>query len=78
MELLGLALRGALGRLDEADKLDSVDFRRMTVAPRSVYGGTCMQIAGDGDRMWMRPPLVSSLAPQPLLLIQPREHQSPS
>lgn len=71
LELLGLALRGALGRLGEADKVRSFEFKRMTVAPRSFYGGQRMQVATDGERLWMRAPLQFSLAPQPLMLIKP-------
>lgn len=73
LELFGLALRGALGRLGEADKVRSFEFKRMTVAPRSFYNGQRMLVATDGERMWMRPPLRFSLTPQPLMLIKPAE-----
>lgn len=71
MELLGLALRGALGRLGEADKIRSFAFRRMTVAPRSLYSRHRFEIATDGERLVMRAPLVFSIAPQPLMMIKP-------
>ena len=71
MDLLGLALRGALGRLGEADKVRSFEFRRMTVEPRSFYGRHRFHIATDGERLWMRAPLVFSIAPHPLMLIKP-------
>lgn len=71
MQLLGLALRGALGRLGEADHVRSFDFKRMTVEPRSLYSGHRFHIATDGERLWQRAPLVFSLAPHPLMLIKP-------
>lgn len=71
MQLLGLALRGALGRLGEAENVRSFEFERMTVAPRSFYGGQRMLVATDGERLRMRAPLQFSLTPQPLMLIKP-------
>ncbi|MET0658006.1 MAG: diacylglycerol kinase family protein [Steroidobacteraceae bacterium] len=71
MALLKLALQGALGRLGEAENVRSFEFKRMTVAPRSFYGGQRMQVATDGERAWMRAPLNFSLTPQPLMLIKP-------
>jgi diacylglycerol kinase family enzyme len=74
LELVGLILRGALGKLGEADSLRSFEFKQMTVAPRSFYSRHRMFVATDGEQMWMRPPLKFSLTPQPLMLIKPRMH----
>lgn len=68
LALLGLALRGALGRLGAAENIESFVFRRMTVAPR---GRRRIKVAIDGEVVWMRSPLVFEVAPEPLPLMLP-------
>lgn len=75
MALLGLALRGALGQLGEADKVRSFEFKHMTVEPRSGSSRR-MQVATDGELLMLRPPLAFGLAPYPLMLIKPRGDQA--
>ena len=67
LEMLGLALRGALGRLGDAENVHSFAFRRMEVAPR---GGRRIKVALDGEILWMRAPLVFDI-PEPLALMLP-------
>ena len=66
--LLGLALRGALGRLGEAANIESFLFRRLVVSPR---GRRRIKVAIDGEILWMRTPLVFDVAPEPLPLMLP-------
>lgn len=68
LALLGLALRGALGRLGAAENIESFVFRKMTVAPR---GRRRIKVAIDGEVVWMRSPLVFEVAPEPLPLMLP-------
>lgn len=68
--LLGLALRGALGRLGEADSVIDFAFDRLTVRPALPYGSK-IKVAMDGEIQWMQPPLVFRVAPQRLQLIKP-------
>lgn len=67
MSLLGLALRGALGRLGEADNVESLAFTRLRVRPR---GARRVKVALDGEILWLRTPLVFEV-PEPLPLLLP-------
>lgn len=71
--MLGLMLRGALGRLGGDDHVDSFAFRHLQVEPvlsrpRSVR----MKVSVDGETQWMPTPLVFDVAPMPLRLIVPQ------
>ena len=71
LALLGLALRGALGRLGDADQVIAFGSRALTVHtgwPRSPRG---VKVATDGEVRRLRGPLQFSLSPQPLHLIRP-------
>jgi diacylglycerol kinase family enzyme len=67
--MLGLVLRGAFGRLGEADHVLSFAFRSIEVQP---LGGRRMKVATDGEVRMMRTPLRFSVSPTPLLLMVPR------
>lgn len=67
LAMLGLALRGALGRLGDAHNVDSFAFRRLVVAPR---GTRRIKVALDGEIVWMERPLVFDI-PEPLPLLLP-------
>ena len=67
LAMLGLALRGALGRLGDAENVESFAFRRLSVTPR---GARRVKVAVDGEILWMRSPLVFEIA-EPLPLMQP-------
>jgi diacylglycerol kinase family enzyme len=73
--MAGLALRGALGRLRDADHVRSFVFQRLRVAPR---GRSRIKVATDGEVVWMSTPLVFEVGPEPLLLlVPPPEYQAP-
>ena len=68
LALLWLLLRGWLGRLGEAENIESFSFRRLIVTPKRRRR---IKVATDGEVTWMRPPLVFEVAPEPLLLLVP-------
>lgn len=68
LALLGLLLRGLIGRLGDAEHVNSFSFRRLTVAPKGLKR---IKVATDGETAWMQTPLVFQVAPQPLLLLVP-------
>ncbi|MCY7371417.1 MAG: diacylglycerol kinase [Polaromonas sp.] len=68
LALFGLLLRGVLGRLGEANTVDSFSFRRMTVRLRGVRR---IKVATDGEIVWMTSPLVFEVAPLALRLMVP-------
>ncbi|MDQ3061007.1 MAG: diacylglycerol kinase [Pseudomonadota bacterium] len=68
LALLGLLVRGLLGRLGDADNVQSFSFRRLTVTPKGMRR---IKVATDGEVVWMRTPLVFEVAPEPLLLLVP-------
>ena len=71
LAMLGLLLRGALGRLGEADAVESFCFHRMQVGPRRRWSRRRIKVAYDGEIGRMRLPLVFRVAPQPLYLLKP-------
>ena len=68
LALFGLLARGMLGRLGEAEHIQSFSFRRLTVVPKGIRR---IKVATDGEIVWMQTPLVFEVAPQPLLLLVP-------
>jgi len=72
-KLVGLALRGMLGQLGEAESVRDFAFRSMTVQPLSGTARRAMKVAVDGEVFWSRPPLRFSVAPKPLMLMVPDE-----
>ena len=69
--LLGLLARGAMGRLGEADTLDSFSFQRLVVRPRLAWAGRSIKVAYDGEVARLQPPLVFCVAARPLWLLKP-------
>jgi diacylglycerol kinase family enzyme len=69
-ELLWLALRGALGQLAGAERVRDFSFRRMVVQPHRRRHRP-LKVATDGEIHWLKPPLVFTVAPRPLLLMTP-------
>lgn len=74
LALFGLLLRGALGKLGDADAVDFMAFRRLTVrrlgsALPHRRGRT--RVATDGEVSWLQTPLIFSVSPQPLRLLKP-------
>jgi diacylglycerol kinase family enzyme len=68
LALFGLLARGVIGRLGDADNIDSFSFRKLKVAMR---GKRRVKVATDGEITWMTPPLVFQVADTPLLLMVP-------
>jgi diacylglycerol kinase family enzyme len=73
LRLVGLALRGMLGQLGEAESVRNFSFRSMTVRPLGGAARRAMKVAVDGEIFWSRPPLQFRVAPQPLMLMVPDE-----
>jgi len=74
LKMLGLLLRGAIGRLGEADELIHVATRQLTVRPGrrlGTLGGQRIKVATDGEVAWMRLPLQFRVSPQTLDLLRP-------
>ncbi len=69
--MLWLLLRGALGRLGEADQVVSFSFTRLTVRSPRSFAARRMKVATDGEISWLALPLVFCVAPERLLLIRP-------
>ena len=67
--MLGLAVRGALGRLDEADEVRCFSFQQLDLR---VRGRRRIKVATDGEVRVMDPPLRFSVA-QPLQMMIPAE-----
>jgi diacylglycerol kinase family enzyme len=71
LAMVWLLLRGALGRLGEAEDVLSFAFKRLTVRLWRPYGRRRLKVATDGEVTWLRLPLVFEVAPTPLLLLVP-------
>lgn len=69
--MLWLLLRGALGRLGEADQVVNFSFKRLTVRPARAFATRRIKVATDGEIGWMALPLEFCVSPEPLLLIRP-------
>ena len=70
--LLALAVRGALGRLGDDERLRSFGFRRMTVNPSGRSSRPRkLKVATDGEVHVLTAPLVFSIAPRRLPLLVP-------
>lgn len=71
LALLGLALRGALGRLGEADQVIAFGSRTLSVRPGWPWDPRGVKVATDGEVRRLRAPLQFSVSAQPLHLICP-------
>lgn len=68
LAMLGLLLRGALGRLGEAEQVMSISFRRLSVRTR---GQRLVKVGIDGEICRLRSPLEFRVSPDPLWLLVP-------
>lgn len=73
LSMLGLILRGALGKLGDADHAVSFAFREIGVAPK--HHRHAIKVAVDGEIVWLEPPIVFRAAPRPLSLLTDGERQ---
>jgi diacylglycerol kinase family enzyme len=71
LSLLSLMLRGALGKLGDADRVISFGFNRLAVQPAKSQATQRIKVATDGEVFFMRPPLTFEVAPRPLMLVKP-------
>jgi diacylglycerol kinase family enzyme len=71
LAMVGLLLRGALGRLGDADHVVNFACERLTAWP---YGRRRLKVAMDGEVAWLDAPLVFRVAPHPLPLLVPARH----
>jgi len=71
LAMLGLLLRGALGRLGGAKDVVAFSFKRMTVRPGAWYRRGPVKVAIDGEVMRLTPPLEFELIEDQLLLLVP-------
>jgi len=69
---LGLLLRGAMSRLDDAEQVETLSFRELYVQPAAgARGRRRVKLATDGEVAWAQMPLHFRVAPEPLWLIRP-------
>lgn len=71
LAMLGLMLRGALGKLGETDNVVSFGFSRMQVKTAQYYPGRRVKVATDGEIVWLAAPLDFRVSPEPLYLLKP-------
>jgi diacylglycerol kinase family enzyme len=70
LTMLGIILRGALGKLGEAENAISFAFREITIVPKRHHHA--IKVAVDGEIAWLDPPIVFRAAPRPLRLLTDR------
>lgn len=71
LAMLGLLLRGALGKLGQAEDVVALSFKRMTVRPGAWYRRRTVKVAIDGEVMRLTPPLQFEVIEDQLLLLVP-------
>ncbi len=71
LSMLGLILRGAMGRLGEASDVSSFGFDQLDVRPAAPRGKGLVKVATDGEITWLRAPLHFSVSPHALPLLTP-------
>ncbi len=74
LAMLWLVIRGALGKLGNAENVISFSFKRLVVKPSSLYRSRRVKAAIDGETIWMTAPLEFRVAPEPLLLMKMDAH----
>lgn len=71
LTMLWLLVRGALGKLGDAEQVVNFSFKRLTVRRSRGFGARRVKVAADGEIMWLTLPLEFRVAPEPLLLLRP-------
>jgi diacylglycerol kinase family enzyme len=71
LSMIGLVLRGAMGRLDEAAAIERFEFEHLVVRPRLLPGRRGIKVAFDGEVTMMRSPLDFRVHARPLYLLKP-------
>jgi diacylglycerol kinase family enzyme len=70
MSMVGLLLRGAMGRLGEAAGVEAFEFQHMVVKPTLAPGRKEVVVAFDGEVARMRGPIDIRVLDRPLYLLQ--------
>ncbi len=70
LSMIGLMLRGAMGRLGEAAGVDSFEFHHMVVRPTLAPGRRDVVVAFDGEVARMRTPVDIRVLDKPLYLLK--------
>lgn len=71
VQMLGLMLQGAMGRLGEAAGVESFEFDRLVVKPTLPQRSSGVKVAFDGEVTRMRAPLDIRVHTRPLYLLKP-------
>ena len=71
LSMLALLLRGAFGKLGDADQVLSIPCVRLTVRSARAFGARHVKVATDGEIVWLPLPLEFSVSSEPLWLIRP-------
>ena len=71
LAMLPLLVRGALGRLGDADDVLSFSFESLTVKAGGTRGPRRIKVATDGEVGWLDMPLLFRPSPEPLWLVRP-------
>ncbi len=69
--MMRLMMHGAIGKLGDADAIESFAFDNMVVRPRMAYTGAKIKVAFDGEVCWMRSPIEFLTPDKPLYLLKP-------
>lgn len=72
LPMIGLMLRGAMGRLGEAAGVERFEFQRMVVKPTLPPGRRGLKLAFDGEVTTVSAPLDFRVLARPLRLLAPR------
>jgi diacylglycerol kinase family enzyme len=68
--MVGLVLRGAMGKLGEAGGVEHFVCQKLVVAPTLTLGRRRVKVAFDGEVEWMISPLGIRVLPKPLWLLK--------
>lgn len=71
LERLATFLRGANGRLWQAEAVECFAFRQLQLSPRRRHRRRRIKVGVDGETVWLATPLVFRRAAQPLQLLVP-------
>ena len=69
--MLWLVIRGAVGKLGDAENVINFSFTRLVVKPSSLYRSRRVKAAIDGETIWVDAPLEFKVSPVPLMLMKP-------
>ena len=70
LAMVGLVLRGAMGKLGDASGVEHFVCQKLVVEPTLTLGGRRVKVAFDGEVEWMRSPLAIRVLPKPLWLLK--------